>query len=161
MEKKKQKNFFQNTIEGSKFTKNLISEYNIDCDLTGDRNFEVAPHPSYFESIKDEAETYKKEFGIETQVYSKEEFNEIGHGGNEQFGAMSYQPGFAINPLKFLLGMANEAKKSGVKIFQKVKLLKLKKIMENIKSFQMVTLLKLIKLLWQLMVFIKMIFFLN
>ena len=125
--KKETKKFFQNTIEGSKFTKNIISEYNIDCDLTGDRNFEVAPHPSYFESIKDEAETYKKEFGIETQVYSKEEFNEIGHGGNEQFGAMSYQPGFAINPLKFLLGMANAAKKSGVKIFQKSKVTKIEK----------------------------------
>ena len=125
--KKETKKFFQNTIEGSKFTKNIISEYNIDCDLTGDRNFEVAPHPSYFESIKDEAETYKKEFGIETQVYSKEEFNEIGHGGNEQFGAMSYQPGFAINPLKFLLGLANEAKKTGVKIFQKSKVTKIEK----------------------------------
>ena len=52
--KKETKKFFQNTIEGSKFTKNIISEYNIDCDLTGDRNFEVAPHPSYFESIKNE-----------------------------------------------------------------------------------------------------------
>ena len=98
---KRNKKIFQNTIEGSKFTKNIISEYNIDCDLTGDRNFEVAPHPSYFESIKDEAETYKKEFGIETQVYSKEEFNEIGHGGKEQFGAMSYQQVLQLIRLNF------------------------------------------------------------
>ena len=44
--------FFQNTIEGSNFTKNTIEEYNIDCDLTGDSNYEVAPHPSYFEKNK-------------------------------------------------------------------------------------------------------------
>ena len=121
------KKFFQNTIEGSNFTKNTIKEYNIDCDLTGDSNYEVAPHPNYFDEIKKEAETYKKEFGIETKVFSKEEFNEIGHGGNEQYGAMSYKPGFAINPLKFLLGIANAAKNAGVKIFQKSKVIKIEK----------------------------------
>ncbi len=121
------KKFFQNTIEGSNFTKNTIKEYNIDCDLTGDSNYEVAPHPNYFDGIKKEAETYKKEFGIETKVFSKEEFNEIGHGGNEQYGAMSYKPGFAINPLKFLLGIANAAKNAGVKIFQKSKVMKIEK----------------------------------
>jgi len=126
--RKETQNFFQNTIEGSYFTKNIIKEYNIDCDLTGDSNFEVAPHPSYFESIKEEAETYKTVFGIETEVFTKEEFNEIGHGGNEQFGAMSYKPGFAINPLKFLIGLANAAKQTGVKIFQKSKVTKIEKI---------------------------------
>ncbi len=122
------KKFFQNTIEGSNFTKSIIKEYNIDCDLTGDSNFEVAPHPSYFENIKEEAEKYKKEFGIETKVFTREEFNEIGHGGNEQFGAMSYKPGFAINPLKFLIGLAKTANQAGVKIFQKSKVTKIEKV---------------------------------
>ena len=122
------KKFFQNTIEGSNFTKSIIKEYDIDCDLTGDSNFEVAPHPSYFENIKEEAETYKKEFGIETEVFTREEFNEIGHGGNEQFGAMSYKPGFAINPLKFLIGLAKTANEAGVKIFQKSKVTKIEKV---------------------------------
>ena len=126
--RKETQSFFQNTIEGSYFTKNIIKEYNIDCDLTGDSNFEVAPHPSYFESIKEEAETYKTVFGIETEVFTKEEFNEIGHGGNEQFGAMSYKPGFAINPLKFLIGLANAANQAGVTIFQKSKVTKIEKI---------------------------------
>ena len=121
------KKFFQNTIEGSNFTKSIIKEYDIDCDLTGDSNFEVAPHPSYFENIKEEAETYKKEFGIETEVFTREEFNEIGHGGNEQFGAMSYKPGFAINPLKFLIGLAKAGNEAGVKIFQKSKVTKIEK----------------------------------
>ena len=96
--------------------------------MTGDSNFEVAPHPSYFENIKEEAETYKKEFGIETEVFTREEFNEIGHGGNEQFGAMSYKPGFAINPLKFLIGLAKTANEAGVKIFQKSKVTKIEKV---------------------------------
>ena len=121
------KKFFKNTIEGSNFTKNLITEYKIDCDLTGNCNYEVAPHPSYFNSIKEEANLYKTEFGIETEVFSKKEFNEIGHMGEEQFGAFSYKPGFAINPLKFLLGLAKQAEISGVKIFQKSKVNKIEK----------------------------------
>ena len=125
--RKETKRFFQNTIEGSNFTKNIIKEYDIVCDLTGDSNFEVAPHPNYFDGIKEEAETYKNEFGIETEVFSKEEFDEIGHGGKEQFGAMSYKPGFAINPLKFLLGLAKAANDAGVKIFQKSKVTKIEK----------------------------------
>ena len=125
------KKFFKNTIEGSNYTKDLINEYNIDCDLTGDCNYEVAPHPSYFESIKEEALVYKNEFGIETKVYSQGEFNEIGHTGEEQFGAFSYKPGFAINPLKFLLGLAEQAKKAGVKIYQKSKVTKIEKNLEK------------------------------
>ena len=129
--KEETKKFFKNTIEGSNFTKDLIKEYKIDCDLTGDCNYEVAPHPSYFESIKEEALIYKNEFGIETEVYSQEEFNEIGHTGEEQFGAFSYKPGFAINPLKLLLGLAEQAKKAGVLIYQKSKVTKIEKKLEK------------------------------
>ena len=129
--KEETKKFFKNTIEGSNYTNDLIKEYNIDCDLTGNCNYEVAPHPSYFSSIKEEALVYKNEFGIRTKVFSKEEFNEIGHGGNEQFGAFSYEPGFAINPLKFLLGLANQAKKCGVQIYQNSKVIKIEKKLQK------------------------------
>ena len=64
------KKFYANTIEGSNFTKSLIEDNQIDCDLTGDRNFEVAHHPNAFKYLKDEAKVYKKEFNIETKIYS-------------------------------------------------------------------------------------------
>ena len=121
------KKFYSNTIEGSYYTKELIENYNIDCNVTGDCNFEVAHHPNFYKSIKEEAEIYSKEFGIETKIFTKEEFNEIGHGGKEQFGAFSYKPGFAINPLKFQLGLAKEAQNSGVKIFEKSHVIKIEK----------------------------------
>jgi hypothetical protein len=44
--------------------------------------------------------------GLKLNLF-KEEFNEIGHGGTEQYGAFSYKPGFAINPLKFVNGLQN------------------------------------------------------
>jgi glycine/D-amino acid oxidase-like deaminating enzyme len=129
------KKFYADTIEGSLFTKALIDVYKIDCDVTGNCNYEVAHHPVFFDSIKETAEIYNKEFGIETKVYSKEEFREIGHGGNEQYGALSYKPGFAINPLKFLLGLAETAASLGVKIYKHSQVLKIEKNLGKYKIF--------------------------
>ena len=116
--KEETKRFFRNAVEGSNYTKDIISNYNIDCDVTGESNFIVAHHPNKFKQIKEQAEVYKSEFGIETEVYSKEEFNKFGHGGNEQFGALSYKPGFAINPLKFVNGITKYALSKKLKIFE-------------------------------------------
>ena len=116
--KEETKIFFKNSVEGSNYTKDIISNYNIDCDVTGESNFIVAHHPNKFKKIREQAEVYKNEFNIETQIYSKEEFSNIGHGGTEQFGALSYKPGFAINPLKFVNGIAKYALSKKLKIFE-------------------------------------------
>jgi len=112
------KKFFKNSVEGSNYTKDIISNYNIDCDVTGDSNFILAHHPNKFKQIKEQAEVYKSEFGIEAKIYSKHEFEKIGHGGTEQFGALSYKPGFAINPLKFVNGITKYAISKKLAIFE-------------------------------------------
>ena len=121
------KKFFKNSVEGSNYTKDIIKEYNIDCDVTGDSNYVVAHHPNKFKDIKEQATAYKEEFGIETEIYSKEDFDKIGHGGTEQFGAFSYKPGFAINPLKFVNGIAKYALSKQLKIFEHTKVDKIDK----------------------------------
>ena len=121
------KKFFKNSVEGSNYTRDIINEYNIDCDITGNSNYVVAHHPNKFLQIKEQAEVYKSEFGIDTKIYSKEEFNEIGHGGTEQFGAFSYKPGFAINPLKFVNGIVRHAISKKLTIFQHTKVDKINK----------------------------------
>ena len=115
------KKFFKNSVEGSNYTRDIIKEYNIECDITGDKNYIVAHHKNKFEQIKEQAEVYKSEFDIKTEIYTKEEFNEIGHGGTEQHGAFSYKPGFAINPLKFINGIAKHALSKKLKIFEYTK----------------------------------------
>ena len=116
--KEETKIFFKNSVEGSNYTKDIISNYNIDCDVTGESNFIVAHHPNKFKKIRKQADVYKNEFNIETQIYTKEEFSSIGHGGTEQFGALSYKPGFAINPLKFVNGITKYALSKKLKIFE-------------------------------------------
>jgi len=122
------KKFFKNSVEGSNYTKDIISNYNIDCDVTGDCNFILAHHPNKFQQIKEQAEVYKNEFGIEANIYSKEEFDKIGHTGTEQFGALSYKPGFAINPLKFVNGIARYALSKKLKIYEHSPVNKINKV---------------------------------
>ena len=129
--KEETKKFFKNAVEGSKYTKNIINHYDIDCDVTGECNFILAHHPNKFDQIKEQANVYKNEFGIETKLYSKEEFNNIGHEGTEQFGALSYKPGFAINPLKFVNGIAKYALSKKLKIFEHTLVDKIDKINES------------------------------
>ena len=129
--KEETKHFFRNAVEGVNYTKAIINDYNIDCDVRGDKNFVVAHHLNKFGQIKEQAEIYKKEFGIDTKVYSKEEFLEIGHGGAGQFGAFSYQPGFAINPLKLINGIANYAISKKLKIFEHTLITKIEKNLDN------------------------------
>ncbi len=116
--KEETKKFFKNSVEGSNYTRDIISNYNINCDVTGDSNFILAHHPNKFKQIKEQAKVYKNEFGIKTEIYTKEQFDEIGHGGTEQFGALSYKPGFAINPLKFVNGITRYAISKKLKIFE-------------------------------------------
>ena len=129
--KEETKKFFRNSVEGSNYTKDIISNYNIDCDVTGESNFIVAHHPNKFKQIKEQAKAYKNEFGIETNIYSKEEFDKIGHEGTEQFGALSYKPGFAINPLKFVNGIARYALSKKLKIFEHTLVDKIDKINDS------------------------------
>ena len=64
---------------------------------------------------------------MKLKIYSKEDFDKIGHGGTEQFGAFSYKPGFAINPLKFVNGIAKYALSKQLKIFEHTKVDKIDK----------------------------------
>jgi len=126
--KEETKKFFRNSVDGSNYTKDIISKYNIDCDVTGECNYILAHHPNKFKQIKEQAEIYKNEFGIEARIYSKEEFYKIGHGGTEQFGALSYKPGFAINPLKFINGITKYALSKKLKIFEHTLVNKIDKV---------------------------------
>jgi len=119
--------FFKNCIEGTNYTKSLIDKYNISCDISGNQNYVLAHTESKFDKLIKESEIYDKLFGIETEIFNKEQFNKIGHSGKEQFGALSYKPGFALNPLKFYLGLLKAAIKNKVNIFHKTKIISVTK----------------------------------
>ena len=119
-------NFYQNQIDGSNYTIDLINEHKIDCDIVGNLNYEVAHHPNFVNSLKLESKNLNS-FGIKSSFLSKELFNEVGHTGTEQYGALSYQPGCGLNPLKFNLGIAKACSSHNVKLYSKSEVIKIEK----------------------------------
>ena len=119
--------FFKNCIEGSNYTKELINKYKILCDVSGDNNYVVAHSKKKFEELIKEGEVYNKLFNIKSDIIDETTFNKIGHSGEEQFGALSYRPGFALNPLKFVNGLASKVLELNGNIFINSKVSSIKK----------------------------------
>lgn len=110
------KRFYAAQLDGMALTGALAEEEGIDYDRRGDGNLLVAHMPARFDELKSEGETLTKLFGIATRLYSKEAFAEIGHDGSEQFGALHMAAGFALNPLKFAMGLGQAAARRGAKL---------------------------------------------
>lgn len=108
--------FFAAQVEGIEFTRALIADNAIDCEVMGDGIFDVAHRPRAFDGLRDYGETLEQRFGIRTQLYSAEEFREIGHDSAEQFGALKVTPSFALHPLKFAHGLARAASAAGARL---------------------------------------------
>ena len=75
-----------------------------------------------------ESENYNNLFNIKSEIIDKNQFDNIGHSGKEQFGALSYEPGFALNPLKFVNGLVEKVLALNGKIFTQSKVDSIKKI---------------------------------
>ena len=110
------KRFFASQIEGVEFTRALIADNDIDCDVRGDGIIDVAHRPRAFGDLADYGETLGRLFGIETTLYTADEFREIGHDSAEQFGALKVSPSFALHPMKFAHGLARAASAAGARL---------------------------------------------
>ncbi|WP_420547567.1 NAD(P)/FAD-dependent oxidoreductase [Curvivirga sp.] len=110
------KKFWARQLDGVAYTAELEASEGIDYDRQGDGNLEVAHRPQEFDGLHDYAATLKK-FGIDSKVMTKQEFAEVGYDSEEQFGALHMKAGFALNPLKFALGLAQAAEKYGATLY--------------------------------------------
>tara|TARA_B100001093_G_scaffold93919_1_gene86099 strand:+ start:176 stop:1519 length:1344 start_codon:yes stop_codon:yes gene_type:complete len=126
--KKETIKFFENCIEGSNYTKELIDKYNIECDISGNKNYVVAHSIKKFDELIKESKIYNNLFNIKSEIFDRNIFSKIGHSGEEQFGALSYEPGFALNPLKFVNGLTEKVLNTNGKIYIHSKVDSIKKI---------------------------------
>lgn len=110
------KRFYAAQLDGMELVRELGDTEDIDYDRQGDGNIEVAHKPSRFEYLREYAETLRSLFGIQTRLFSKQEFAEVGHDSTEQFGAMHMSAGFALHPLKFAIGLGRAAARCGASL---------------------------------------------
>lgn len=106
---------YQEMCEGVDTVKSFISE-GIDCDPQDNGYIRVAHKPSMLKSLLDTAALQKKMFGYNVQEISREQLHQDYMADQNAFGAIRYQDGFGINPLKLAWGYQELARKAGVTI---------------------------------------------
>lgn len=108
--------FIQSQLDAVDVVESFIRDEAIDVSRQGQGFFDVVHHPAAFADIKAYGDAMRETFGVETRVYSKEEFSEIGHKGVEQFGALHMVKGFGLHPLKYHAGLARATAAKGAKL---------------------------------------------
>jgi glycine/D-amino acid oxidase-like deaminating enzyme len=101
--------------EGVALVKSFIAE-GIDCDEQPPGYLKVAHKPSMMKTLIAQAELQQQRFGYDVQILSQAEVREQYMDDHNAFGAIRYQDGFGLNPLKLAWGYQRLAQQSGVTV---------------------------------------------
>ncbi|MBL4940734.1 MAG: FAD-binding oxidoreductase [Colwellia sp.] len=100
---------------GVDLVNSLISE-GIDCDQQTPGFIKVAHKPSMFKSLQAQAKLQQQMFGYDVQVLSKRTLHQNYMADENAHGAIRYQDGFGLNPLKLAWGYQEIARQAGVQV---------------------------------------------
>ncbi|WP_150121345.1 NAD(P)/FAD-dependent oxidoreductase, partial [Sulfitobacter sp. HI0023] len=100
-----------------RFVQDLIRELGIDVDRHSEGETRLAHRPSDFEGMKREAEEIEADYDVTPRLIKaadlpKEGMNAGFHGG------LTTPVGFALNPRKYLAGLAKAAEDAGARLFE-------------------------------------------
>ncbi len=119
--------FYQSQIDAVNLVRDLGTEEDINFRLQGDAEFVVANSQRHFRSLKQRAKILKSQLGIDVQIHSQGEFDQIGYASPHQHGAISIQPSFALHPLRYARGLAEAAERRGAQLHPHSEVLSWKK----------------------------------
>ena len=105
--------FYQSQADAVNLVHDLAKDEDIDYLAQGDREYAVADSAAAFEELKHEAGIMTNQLGIESEIFSADEFREIGYDSAHQHGAISLRPSFALHPLRYAFGLAEAAERRG------------------------------------------------
>jgi glycine/D-amino acid oxidase-like deaminating enzyme len=106
---------YQEMCEGVDTVKSLIAE-GIDCDPQENGYIRVAHKPAMLKSLLASAALQKKMFGYDIQEISREQLHQHYMADHNAYGAIRYQDGFGLNPLKLAWGYQKLAQQAGATI---------------------------------------------
>lgn len=106
---------YREMCEGVDTVKSLISQ-GIDCDPQPTGYIRVAHKPSMLKGLVESAQLQQEMFGYDVQVLSRAELHHSYMADQNAHGAIRYQDGFGINPLKLAHGYQRLARSLGAKI---------------------------------------------
>ncbi|MCB2130005.1 MAG: FAD-binding oxidoreductase [Rhodobacteraceae bacterium] len=97
----------------------ILERYGIDADThSHEGEICLAHRPRDFEAFREWAQALARAYGVETELIGRGELAARGMGGTAFHGAMRLGLGFALNPLKYVLGLAAAARAEGARIYE-------------------------------------------
>ncbi|MES1201310.1 MAG: FAD-binding oxidoreductase [Pseudomonadota bacterium] len=115
--KKRARALFDLALEGRSLVEDLVSKHNISCDLRTNGHFTAASKPSDLRWMETEVEALASMHYPQARTFSRVDAeaklaSPIFHGGLYDAG------GGHMHPLNFALGLANAARKAGVRLYE-------------------------------------------
>ena len=99
-------------------TVNQLINEGIDCDQQALGYIKVAHKANKLKELTDLAKLQKEMFGYDVQILSKDELSQQYMNDHNAYGAIRYQDGFGLNPLKLAWGYQKLARAAGAKIYR-------------------------------------------
>lgn len=110
------KRFVRYQIEAIETVKTRLDGWGIDADRHSDGEIILAHRPRDFAEFSETAELLARHFGYRPKIFSREALKAVGIQGPEFFGGLHVPFGFALNPMKYVLALADQARAAGAKI---------------------------------------------
>ncbi len=98
------------------FVEGLLERLDLDVDRHSEGETQLAHRASDFEEMKGEVEEYYENYGVEARLTEKGDLEQDGMNGGF-CGAITVPIGFALNPRKYITGLARAATAAGAEIF--------------------------------------------
>ncbi|MEZ5778421.1 MAG: FAD-binding oxidoreductase [Paracoccaceae bacterium] len=97
----------------------ILDRHGVDADVHSREGEAVLAHsPRAFADLKAEAEVLRRDHGKDAELLGPSDLASAGLSAAGIHGALRVPMGFAINPLKYVIGLARAAREAGARIFE-------------------------------------------
>ncbi|MBP6011924.1 MAG: FAD-binding oxidoreductase [Alphaproteobacteria bacterium] len=107
--------FYKCLIDAVRLVEELATSEQFDIGRQGDGVWTFAHKPNRLDELRAQASVLSR-LGVDARVVSQDEFAARAFACTEQFGALHEPVGFALNPIKYCLGLAAAASRRGAKL---------------------------------------------
>jgi len=95
----------------------LLVRHHIDADIHSQGETQLAHRARDIADLREQAVQFHADYGHKAQLIERDALPDHGMSGPEFHGAMTIPIGFALNPLKFVTGLAGAAVHAGARVY--------------------------------------------
>ena len=109
--------YFQAERAAVEMVETLLETFDLDVDRHSDGYTYVAHSPRHIDDVRAYGEQYNRRYGLKAAFLNKGQMAEQGLNSPDFHAATHLPLGFALNPLKFILGLTEAAQRAGVRMY--------------------------------------------